>query len=79
MNAVTDYSARQTGFQAALEKLREQTTATIRLRMVADERRTREAIDAHEEARKVLASMHQQVQDLRAQRDRAWHQMKGTT
>lgn len=72
-----DYSARQTSFQAALEKLREHTSATVRLRMTAEEARTAAAMDAHESARQVLRSMCRQVQELRAERDRVWRQLKG--
>lgn len=72
-----EYYSRQTGFQAALEKLREQTQAVVRLRLDAQDERTQDAIDAHEEARKVLQEMVGQVEDLRRERDRVWGELKG--
>lgn len=71
-----EYSARQTGFQAALEKLREQTQAVVRLRLDAQELRTQAAIDAHEEARNVLKEMKDQTEDLRRERDRIWGELR---
>lgn len=65
-----EYAARQTGFQAALEKVREQTGYVRRLHA------ERPGSDEYQEAAKVLAEMTQQTTDLREARDRVWRQLK---
>lgn len=63
-----EYYARQTSFQAALERLREHTEATRVLREQHLEAEHREAV-------KILNEIHDQVIQLRENRDRVWEEL----